>query len=374
MSSKFPRNCLKIGNTFYFKKLYRGKWYKRTLETSDYREAERKAASLRRDIVNGNWDHTPRKEPKVRTVEDLFKAFSRYFESSRLSRRTSQGYITAMRRILKKTYPKSDILELPLTIFTPDFFSNYQKQCFRNVRHADALTQNTAAISSHTECANAKGLFSQRALESDEYEHLRLDWGTIHQMKRRILDHGKHKSFRAPPESAIHRLETDLKAMRWEAPGRWLAAMLCGNIGLRRSEGIYASLDQFVVSTINGQRAVSFVVDITTDRGVKGSQGIVPVDLSIYEQIMDTVKWTGYVLPGTKTARENYYRANSKWLRSIGWDRARPNHELRKYFGAHVATKYDIFTAQSALRHTNVQMTQKLYAEILNNNRTVTVV
>jgi integrase len=369
-----PKNCMLRGSTYHFKKYYKGNWYTATLETKDYDIAAAKAATLRRHLTGSTWHNRRIEERSYDAVEHLFLAFDAYFESSDLEPRTANGYKAAMLRILRKLYPERKSLKLPLSIFTPKFFDAYQKLVFRCHRSDDALARNTATKGSFSEIANAKGLFSQEALQSSEYERLMLNHASIRELKEWKPKRGKSSGFRAPAETVIQKMEIDLKVLKKTAPGRWLAAMLAANVGLRRSEAIVARREQFVESMINGTRSVAYVVDINDERGTKGSQGSVPVDWAVYQQILEVLDWPGYILPGHKTQREKYFRENANWLREIGWDRNRPNHELRKYFGAHLATKYDIYTAQRSLRHSSVQITSDLYSDILDNNRTVSVI
>jgi len=58
-----------------------------------------------------------------------------------------------------------------------------------------------------------------------------------------------------------------------------------------------------------------------------------------------------------------------KQLRSIGWDRKNPLHELRKLFGSYIATTEGIYMSQKFLRHADASTTNDSYADIMANDK-----
>jgi integrase len=83
--------------------------------------------------------------------------------------------------------------------------------------------------------------------------------------------------------------------------------------------------------------------------------------------------WRGdkgdFVLTGHKTDRtENIFRKIGEWLRALGWKTEKTNHALRAYSGCQVAMKYDIYRAQSWLRHRSVTTTQGDYGHFIRSH------
>jgi integrase len=66
--------------------------------------------------------------------------------------------------------------------------------------------------------------------------------------------------------------------------------------------------------------------------------------------------------PETKPYTEDAtFRAVSAFLRGLGWDTGKTNHELRKYAGSQIAMRYGIYDAQCWLRHSTVKVTEQHY-------------
>ena len=51
------------------------------------------------------------------------------------------------------------------------------------------------------------------------------------------------------------------------------------------------------------------------------------------------------------------------WLRGKGVDAQKPLHELRKEFGSVIANEHGIYAASLALRHTDIGITTRHYAD-----------
>ena len=54
------------------------------------------------------------------------------------------------------------------------------------------------------------------------------------------------------------------------------------------------------------------------------------------------------------------------WARYLGWDRDKFLHELRKWFGAQVATQAGLYAAQKLLGHSSPDLTASYYADLVD--------
>jgi len=81
-----------------------------------------------------------------------------------------------------------------------------------------------------------------------------------------------------------------------------------------------------------------------------------------------------YIIPGgTFTARYRYAADDvARIIRDAGWKGHKSCHELRKYFGANVATQLGLFAAQKYLGHAGPEITSKYYAD-LTEKKSVTI-
>ena len=58
------------------------------------------------------------------------------------------------------------------------------------------------------------------------------------------------------------------------------------------------------------------------------------------------------------------FNALAFWLRSKGVPGPRPIHSLRKEIGSVIATQQGIFAASRYLRHSDIRITSKIYADL----------
>lgn len=67
----------------------------------------------------------------------------------------------------------------------------------------------------------------------------------------------------------------------------------------------------------------------------------------------------------TKPAPGNLTRHVSDWMRALGWQTEKTNHELRKFSGSLVALQHGIYQAQRWLRQSDVGTTQQFYTRYI---------
>ena len=61
-------------------------------------------------------------------------------------------------------------------------------------------------------------------------------------------------------------------------------------------------------------------------------------------------------------------RRLNKWLNDLGWPFAKKGHELRRWFGAQVATQTgSLFAAQRMLGHASPNTTNQYYADLVDS-------
>jgi hypothetical protein len=89
-----------------------------------------------------------------------------------------------------------------------------------------------------------------------------------------------------------------------------------------------------------------------------------PLNRKVYELLKAAAQHVStYLIKGTKTYRSDdlFDEANS-WLRSHGWNRDKPFHELRKLYGSMIASTQGLERAKELLDHESVRTTEEFYA------------
>lgn len=159
--------------------------------------------------------------------------------------------------------------------------------------------------------------------------------------------------------------------LRDQDPEAWKAFLLLLCAGLRRGELDTLTWQQIdpKAHTVNVRTTDFFAPKTRT------SERTVPLAPSIADEIEAIRLKSGGVFviasrhqptPHTKDRR---YRCREVFARLVEWLRAhrvtadKPLHELRKEFGSIIAAQADLFTASRMLGHSNLDVTQRFYAE-----------
>lgn len=115
-----------------------------------------------------------------------------------------------------------------------------------------------------------------------------------------------------------------------EARAKWLALCLAGNLGLRRGSAVMA---RWSWARQVGKRWRLYLV-ATDEAEPKGNEYSVEIEASVWTD-MQALRKPGedYIVPGaTLEARDEVFRLNAFWLRGLGLNVDKPNHELRAVF------------------------------------------
>ncbi len=159
--------------------------------------------------------------------------------------------------------------------------------------------------------------------------------------------------------------------LRASDPESWKAFLLLLRAGLRRGEADCLTWGQVdaKTGTVNIRTTDFFAPKSRT------SERAIPLSPSItaeLERFRSSARGL-FVLESphrpTPETRDRRYRAREifarlvEWLRGKGVTADKPLHELRKEFGSIIAAQADLFTASRLLGHSNLDVTQRYYAE-----------
>ena len=68
-----------------------------------------------------------------------------------------------------------------------------------------------------------------------------------------------------------------------------------------------------------------------------------------------------FLLEGDEAERLAVWPRFSKWMQSVGWNRRKKAHELRKLYGSEVSKQAGISVAQDLLGHAHISTTKGFY-------------
>jgi len=163
----------------------------------------------------------------------------------------------------------------------------------------------------------------------------------------------------ADKKESMVRIVGRCEKLRTIKPAAYLAYFLSLHAGLRRGE-LAAARWSWVES--NGIR-VQQEDDFTPK---SGRSRLVPLSEAQVEHIRQFKGDGNHIIPGAYT---NRYRVApdivAKIMREEGIKGSKSLHELRKYYGANVATQIGLFAAQKYLGHSSPEITSRSYADLI---------
>ena len=358
---------------YYFRFEYRGKRYPRCLETNDAEKAQARAKKIAAEIKAAvqaddmkRLDGTRLRQPVTATVGELITSY--LTSAGDADPGTRQQNVNALKQILGICYT-GDVTALSVAqINTTAARRWFEHATEKAAAEKDQSAQLSLKRSANSRFVQARSLFTPRAIASYK------DAGVYHENLEQF-----HKAYdvfsftRLPLSTYNPPAETIVEATldAWEKIDDRDLFLAIGHelaFGLRVSEMAQAKWNWWK------QREGYPVLDGTAI--VKNGSGLLQVRaLDPWFTVMrikaesrgwrptDPAKLDSYILTGSDTNRnDSVPRAVSAWLRNLGWDTQKTNHALRAYAGSQIAMKYGIYEAQTWLRHSSVNVTERNYS------------
>jgi integrase len=372
------------GRSHYgFQLAYQGRRQFFNLETAEKASAATKAQKIYRDVIGKGWDgalavHRPEivKAKKSATVGELIEAATR-LSSARAE--SLDGYGKALRRLAacvleskkkgKRTPAAVDerralIDAMPLERLTPAAILAYKNAWLKGASSPEEKA--SRAVSINSLLRNSKALLSKKVRPFIEQELTLppvLWFEGIPMEKEESL---RYKS-RIDAGSILADAQAELETEQLKA----LLLTLC--LGLRRSEA-----DALLWRQFNFEAGTLEIMNTETKTlKSKDSAGELGLDDELKALFMgfhaarksENVLETPSRSRGPKRKSRAYrcdgtFNALATWLRSKGVPGPRPIHSLRKEIGSVIATQQGIFAASRYLRHSDIRITSKIYADL----------
>lgn len=242
-----------------------------------------------------------------------------------------------------------------------DLVRRFQAKAIEGIPEGTQLE--TAKRSANSLLGDARAVFADRVIKSGIYPTL--------------PDLTGFKSVPPLPAMKVHyRFETvdrwvrlameKIHELRKPDPAAYLLFRLAAECGLRRMEAMMARKNW--LDLYRGQRVI--YIQATEEWLPKGrKERRVPLPEELYHEILALTDGSDYLLPAaTKNERKHGVgRRLSLWFDDIGWPFPKKAHELRRWFGAQVATQTgSLFAAQRLLGHSRVETTDQYYSDLVS--------
>ncbi|MFZ4764336.1 MAG: hypothetical protein ACOYMN_05235 [Roseimicrobium sp.] len=362
---------------------YRGQRHRFPLETANREAAAEKARSIHLCLVAGGWKatlekHKPEtvKRHKAATVGALIEAATRL---SSARRESMEAYTQALRRIasgvlglrdgtkrnpLKAPQWRAKVDATPLDRLTPAAVLAWKNSFLREAKAPEA--RNSAAVTFNALLRNSKALLSKKIRPFIEKE-IPLPsplWfeGVSREKEPSLRYHSKIDA-----GEILNAAQAELAVAQPEVFKALLLTLVCG---LRRSEADKLLWRQFDLD------AGTLEIADTEHKALKSadSAGVIGLDAELVALLKGFRARASSVFvleepPRRREAPKRNYRCDVhfealiQWLKGKGVPGIRPIHTLRKEIGSVIASRDGIFAASRYLRHSNISITSKLYAD-----------
>ena len=353
------------------------------LRTANKNAAASKASRIYGDVIALGWDaalvkHKPEtaKAAKIGTVGALIECATRLSSARRESMTT---YCQALRRLASgvlglkdanKRHPlqapqwRAKVDSVPLDKLTPAGVLAFKNSFLKTARAPEA--RNSAAVSFNALLRNSKALLSKKLrpfIEKEITLPQSLWFEGVSREKEPSLRY--HSKIDAGQILAAAHAELAV-----EQPEVFKALLLTLACGLRRSEADALLWRQFDFD------AGTLSIADTEHKALKSSDsaGVIGLDaelVAILRGFRARAK-SEFVLEAAlrrRAAPKRNYRADVhfeallQWLRAKGVPGIRPIHTMRKEIGSIIASRDGIFAASRFLRHSDIGITSRLYAD-----------
>jgi integrase len=358
------------------------------LRTANKAEAAARAARIYLDVVALGWPaalakHKPKslKSKRAATVGTLIEASTRLSSARRESLDT---YAKALRRIAagvtglasgrKYDFTKGSaewrekVDAVPLEKLTPASVLAWKNSFLKTSKTSTA--GDSASVTVNSLIRNSKALVGKkvRSFIADEIELPAALW-----FEGILSEKEPNLRYRSKIDAAtlIAAARDELAENKPEAFKLFLLTLVCG---LRRSEA-----DSLLWEQVDFEKAVIHIRDNRFKRlKSSDSAGEIGMDAELVVILRAFHSCTNglFVLATPTLARKaasdltrRGYRCEAthqsllEWLRDHGVEGLRPIHTLRKEIGSIIASKEGIFKASRYLRHSDIRITNRLYAD-----------
>ena len=294
-------------------------------------------------------------KPKPPTLGQCLETLEMNQISAGITDTTLRGYKQAITGLIKKVIGETPNDSFDLSLITEDFLRKYKSQELTGLSDEAKIASRKRSINSRMR--QVKAIFSRPKLFKD------YDMGFAEIIRAEEFYKKLKKQYRLPAEDLIKKT-FDLFA---ESDGDIYTMLgLSLHFGLRRNEAFHCRRSWFDLCEERAR------INIAADGGFRpkgGHEGFTLGSKVIAKSILNKASGDDLLIETRADYGRVLFDDLIKQLRSIGWDRKNPLHELRKLFGSYIATTEGIYMSQKFLRHADASTTNDSYADIMANDK-----
>tara|TARA_S200002703_G_scaffold77555_1_gene66865 strand:+ start:13410 stop:14711 length:1302 start_codon:yes stop_codon:yes gene_type:complete len=407
--TKYPTPYVPAGKSGYyvtlqFSHVNNGKQFKRSLKTSDVREAKRRVKTLVDEFRSGGFV-APTKRAEMTKVGELVAMYREGVKLGLLdiSSKAANSCINTMYRVFNATFTKEVLGERqPVSdanrekldkLRLDDAFAEALSDNFSLARIADRMdgwveSDDPTAYNLRLEkckrgindqLLRVQGMFSKATIPYYKKHH-NFDPKKVAQIKAFLEEGDKHDStkikkmpFRAPTQALYDRLITWINSLKADMPQEWIVLTMCISAGCRGME-VYNCLKTFFKADAENPEITWLCLPKhackTNDRRIPMSTALVQEIIAISEAPKPGFRQRkvrdGMYLIGGRQVLE---RCRDMLADEFGEELQNDDddgrlHTLRKIYGSKVLSRTrDIAYVSRLLGHKNIQTTMDVYVD-----------
>lgn len=373
--------------TYYCKFMWQGKQVLRNTSLATARDAEAFERDLRKSLATGRADvleqianlrQIPAAALKFSTLGELRDAF-RLAAGPHLTARGLRDTVSNLALVVTTVLgPEPDIWTRTADCLTADLVRTWQSKRLDTAGPGEQARA-SAKISANACLRAVRAMFKRERLAAYAGHLVLPDLDAFLKVPP-LPETARQYTYKAElvADTLAHatapyadRHGRDHDGLKATDPAAYLAFLLAFGLGLRRGEAIAADWTWF--ETRADGRVICHLQGNAAWRGPKGKrERLVPVDPTVWAElkavrIPSIAEGPDWVLPGnTRDRNRHVWRHLSTWMKAQGWTTRQKAHELRKAFGARVASSAGLFAAQKLLGHAQAMTTSRYYADLVD--------
>lgn len=395
----------KASDFYYYKFEYQGKVIRKCAETANKYEAMAREREARTHAREGRWAAIRkmgmRQGGGSARMSDVLTV---YRNRAAVTPTTIRQNISCLRTVCATLYT-TELEELSTADLTAKLVREYKAAALAAAGQ-DKVALESAKITANSTYAQARSLFSEAMLVCYADNNLELG-DNIAEFRTVPLFDVARRQYKRPSLELLVKLlklafvgEGETKSLRDTDPNAYKAFLLCLGLGLRKAGASHARyswiteqksapIAQLMLALRAAQAPADqaaaipavpekaqrvLAIQIESDFQPKGKdETCIPMDDFVFAEL-EALRVANadpaapaYFLHGNFSERtELVWRRLSAWMLSLGWERRMKAHELRKLYGAEVATAFGIYAAQTLLGHKDANLTSDRYAALTN--------
>ena len=409
---KYPNPYIPTGKTGYYVTLQfshenNGKQFKRSLKTSDKREAKKRVRALVDEYRTGGFV-APSRRNQVEKIGEVIKMYNQGVDAGLISieRLSANAAIQTFYRVLNATHTKEAVVErqkLSLATrnkldamriddaLTGPISDNFSLSRINSNMKGIVESDNPTAY--HMKLERTKRAINDQLLKCHSIfgnkarpyydQHFGFDPLKVKEVKSFMGEKLKHDQkkikktpFKAPSQATYERLLNWINSLKVELPDEWIVLTMCLSAGCRGKE-VHNTVREFFKLNDNNPAITTLCLPT---HACKTSARDIPMSTALVHEIFRVAEAPRKVHKkgGRKRFRDARYLIGGEQIlencrnllaKEFGSDLQNDDddgrlHTLRKIFGSKILSRTrDIAYVSKLLGHTNIQTTMDVYVD-----------